>query len=536
MNADQPRQFLHLTGSQEDCLRAARAKLTQQTSTLWISTSPLISEALPANKARMVLGQEFNAIVFDVFSGLDVNALAAVSGTLSGGGVFILISPTIEAWPNFPDPAYQRFLPYPYTPTRVKGWFVKRFLRILREPIKALELPSIVSSSQPEVVEQIVHISTALVLTADRGRGKSAALGLAASQLIAQGKQVLLTAPSRAAVESVFKHADLAPDFYAPDDLLLNRPQAEVLLVDEAAALPLKLLLKLVQAYPKVVFSTTLHGYEGSGRGFVLRFQQALSALVPDWQSLRLEQPMRWPQNDPLESLIYRLLLLDVEAADIQFDQSRGLEYQQLQQQQLLDNEGLLQQVFGLLVTAHYQTRPSDLQQILDAPNISIHVLQKNQQILAVALLSREGGFDAELSQAIYVGKRRPHGHLVPQTLTFHSQLVGAAELICERVMRIAVHPSVQGQGLGHKLVQDLIRYANLQQADYLAVSYALSPKLLSFWQSLGFILARVGHRKDTASASRSAVQIRALSTAGEALVERILMHSPVDPARISSD
>ena len=517
-------------------MRVARSKLSQSLFTLWISSSPLIPEALPANKARRVLGQEFDAIVFDAFSGLEVNALAAVSGSLRGGGLFILISPTIETWPNFPDPAYQRFLPYPYTVASVRGLFLKRLLRVLQEPAKTVELAPILSSSQAKIVEQIIYSSTVLVLTADRGRGKSAALGLAASQLIAQGNRVLLTAPARAAVEAVFKHAEFAPEFYAPDAILRHLPQAEVLMVDEAAAIPLPLLLKLARIYPRCVFATTLHGYEGSGRGFVLRFQQALSQIYPQWQPLRLEQPLRWPYNDPLEALLYRLLLLDVEAVAIQFDPKVDLEYRQLQQEQLLAHEDLLQQLLGLLVTAHYQTRPSDLQQILDAPNLSIHVLQQNQQILAVALLSQEGGFDPELGQAIYAGQRRPHGHLVPQTLTFHAQLLGAAELVCERIMRIAVHPSMQGQGLGSRLIQALIRYASLQKADYLAVSYAFSPELLRFWQRSDFILARIGYRTDTASASRSAVQIKALSTAGERLVEQILMHAPVDPTGISSD
>lgn len=536
MSANQPRQFIHLTGSQENCLRAALTRLSNQASVLWISTSLLIPDALPANKARMVLGREFDAIVFDAFSGLDVNAFAAVSGTLRGGGLFILLSPAIENWPQFPDPAYQRFLPYPYALHNVKGLFLKRFIRVLQASIELTQAPLIASQTQAQVVDRIIQATTALVLTADRGRGKSAALGLAAGQLISLGNRVLLTAPARVAADSVFKHAELAPHFYAPDDLLQRLPAADVLMVDEAAAIPLNLLLKLVKAYPRVVFATTLHGYEGSGRGFVLRFQQALSELIPDWQSLRLEQPIRWLQNDPVEALIDCLLLLDAEAEAIQFDPKLPMQYRQLEQEALSENEDLLQQVFGLLVTAHYQTRPSDLQQILDAPNLSIHVLQQEQQILAVALLSREGGFDAELSRAIYVGKRRPQGHLVPQTLTFHAQVAGAAELVCERIMRIAVHPSLQGQGLGCKLVQHLVDYASLQAADYLAVSYALSPELLRFWQQSGFVLARVGYRKDTASASRSAVQIRALNTAGKMLVERILMHSPVDPACISRD
>ncbi|SKA84033.1 tRNA(Met) cytidine acetyltransferase [Thiothrix eikelboomii] len=515
-------------------MRAAQSRLANHASVLWISTAPFIPEALPASQALRVLGCEFDAIVFDAFSGLAVNALAAVSGTLRGGGVFILLSPPLEQWPQFPDPAYQRFLPYPYTPSAVKGLFLRRFIRLLQEPISPKPIIQFASQTQAEVVAELVKAATARVLTADRGRGKSAALGLAASQLIAQGKTVLLTAPARAAVEAVFKHAEFAPDFYAPDAVLLNLPRADVLMVDEAAAIPLPLLLKLAQAYPRCVFATTLHGYEGSGRGFVLRFQQALSQLDPHWQSLRLEQPMRWPFNDPLEALIYRWLLLEVEAPEWQGDSQQPVEYRQLEPEQLLENETLLRQLFGLLVTAHYQTRPSDLQQIFDAPNLSIHVLQQAQQIVGVALLSREGGFDPELSAAIQRGQRRPQGHLVPQTLSFHAQLAGAAELVCERIMRIAIHPAIQGQGWGQQLVQHVFKYAAWQAADYLAVSYALSPELLQFWQQSGFILARIGHRQDTASASRSAVQIRAISTAGQALVNTILMHGPIDPASVS--
>ncbi|HPY39007.1 MAG TPA: GNAT family N-acetyltransferase [Thiolinea sp.] len=517
-------------------MRAAQARLNATSDILWISNSPLIPEALTAHKARMVLGREFDAIVFDAFSGLDVNALAAVSGTLRGGGVFILLSPPLESWPQFPDPAYQRFLPHFYTAADVAGLFLQRFIRILQQPLTAFNSVLANSPNQAEIVQKIIEADSAVVLTADRGRGKSAALGLAASQLIAQGKRVLVTAPARVAVDAVFKHAELAPQFYAPDDLLENLPVADLLMVDEAAAIPLPLLLKLARAYPRIVFATTLHGYEGSGRGFALRFQQALSELAPNWQSLSLEQPMRWPLNDPLESLFYRLLLLDVEATPVQLQADLPISVICLERRQLIENEDLLQQIFGLLVTAHYQTRPSDLQQMLDAPNLSIHVLQQEQQVLAVALLSREGGFDAELSEAIYAGKRRPRGHLAPQTLTFHAQIAGAAELVCERIMRIAVHPEIQGRGLGKQLVQHLYAYAASKQADYLAVSYALSPELLRFWQQAGFMLARIGHRRDTASASRSAVQLRAISTAGKDLAAKILLSRPGDPACISSD
>lgn len=497
----------------------------------WITTAPGIAGALPAKKAHTLLGQDTDIIVFDAHSGFDVNAFAAVSGTLRGGGTLYLLTPPLDEWADFPDPDYRRFIPYPYLPHEVRGRFLGRFLGMLKT-LTPPPLPEVeglreetpcspftsgrggwgVRVQQQVAVETILQADAPVVLTADRGRGKSAALGMAASQLQAAGKRVLLTAPSRATVESVFKHAELPPLFFAPDDLLQTLPEGDVLLVDEAAAIPVPLLLKMLQHYPRCVFSTTLHGYEGSGRGFALRFQKALDTLAPGWQAVRLQPPMRWAENDPLERFINQALLLDADVGEDVCNTPLRPLYRQLNRDELAQNEPLLRQIFGLLITAHYQTRPSDLRQLLDAPDISIHVLEQQGTLVAVALLSREGGLDAQLTAAIHAGTRRPHGHPVPQTLTFHAQLAGAAELVCERVMRIAVHPLLQNQGLGAHLLEHLLGFAAQQGADYLGVSYAMTPELLRFWERAGFVVARIGFRQDAASGSRSVVQVKALS------------------------
>ncbi len=521
--------------SQAECLWAAQQQLStldvDAADMLWISTAPLIPGALPASKARTVLGQEFGTLVFDAFSGFDVNAFAAVCGTLRGGGHLLLLSPPLASWPEYPDPDYRRFIPYPYLPEAVCGRFLKRLVGVLGDNSSpsALALPTdgeerpvcLPALSQADAVSTIVQAQAPVVLSADRGRGKSAALGMAASQLMDTGQRVLLTAPSRATVAAVFKHATTPPRFFAPDDLLHTLPAGDVLLVDEAAAIPLPLLLKMLTHYPRCVFSTTLQGYEGSGRGFALRFQAELSARGAVWQGIQLTRPMRWIDNDPLENLLNRALLLDVDTAPVLEQPGSaggGVSCHPLDRDDLAADEALLRQVFGLLVTAHYQTRPSDLRQMLDAPDLSIHVLQAQNQVLAVALLSREGGLDAELTAAIHAGQRRPHGHLLAQTLTFHAGIAGAAELKCERIMRLAVHPARQQQGLGRSLLAALVRYAEAQAADYIGVSYALTPGLQAFWTQAGFNLARIGHRKDAASGSRSAVQILGLTAAGKAL------------------
>ncbi len=502
-----------------ECLQQVQCLLPAEGEVFWLTGSAI-------KKAHTLLGQACDALVFDAHSGFDVNAFAAVSGTLRGGGTLFLLIPPLDTWAALPDPDYRRFIPYPYQPEDVRGRFLQRFVTLLSRrsdfspttPTFSEKDVGLKPDLQQVVIQTILQSEVPVVLTADRGRGKSAALGMAASQLQVAGKRVLLTAPSRATVVSVFKHAALPPSFFAPDDLLQTLPQGDVLLVDEAAAIPVPLLLKMLEHYPRCVFSTTLHGYEGSGRGFVLRFQKALDAYAPDWQAVRLHQPIRWAENDPLEQFINQALLLDAEPAVVPFDYAQGTHYHCLNRDELVHNEPLLRQLFGLLITAHYQTRPSDLRQMLDAPDISIHVLEQHGVIVAVALLSREGGLDTELTAAIHAGTRRPHGHPVPQTLTFHAKIPGAAELICERVMRIAVHPSLQGQGLGSQLLECLRDYACNRDADYIGVSYAMTPALVRFWERAGFTLARVGYRQDTASGSRSAVHIHGLTAAGQRL------------------
>ncbi|PIE00132.1 MAG: tRNA(Met) cytidine acetyltransferase [Thiothrix nivea] len=490
------------------------------------------SVCLPAAKARTVLGNEFFIVIFDAHSGLDVNALAAVTGTICAGGTLVLLTPPWAAWPLFSDPDYRRFLPHPWQPEQVSGYFLPRFIRIteqyfLTAPVAVPLVPQQpfhgqTTTDQQAALQSILTTGQTMVMTADRGRGKSAVLGMAAQQLLQSGQHVILTAPSRAAVVTVFRHTRIRPDFMAPDDLLQQRPSADILLVDEAAAIPVPMLLMMQQHYPRCVFSTTLHGYEGSGRGFLLRFQQALNRQQVDWQNIRLHTPIRWQAGDALEQWLNQVLLLDAELTDLPaVTPAAEISYRMLTRQALSHDETLLRPLFALLVNAHYQTRPSDLRQLLDAPQLTIHVLERKAEPVAVALLLREGGLEPELVADIHAGKRRPHGHLLAQSLTFHAGIAGAACLQGERVMRIAVHPALQRQGLGTQLLTEVIDYARHQQADYVGVSYALSPELLQFWQRVGFVSVRLGFRKDKASGARSLMQVCGLSEAGCELAQR---------------
>lgn len=514
----------------------APAKL-ENNQVLWVSHHAehiKFGTVIPANKHQTILGQAFDVLVFDARDGLDVNALAATLGTLRGGGVFILLTPPFENWACFNDPAYQRFIPYGFVPPK-SSYFIQRFIRDLPDyfqPVQEHEhLPHITINSlldsqwnwtqdQQQAINKIQNFQGISLLLADRGRGKSTLLGELLNIWSQQGKKVLVIAPKRSSTNSLFQQAKLASDcFIAPDDFLLSNAQADILIIDEAAAIPIPMLLQMLQNNKRVVFSTTIQGYEGSGRGFLLKFRQHLEKQHRNWQQIQLQTPVRWTENDQLEQWLNQTLLLDAEIPIIQSIQT--IEYQSISQQELLDNEPLLQQVFGLLVVAHYQTRPSDLRQLLDATNLSIHILKQNSLVVAVALVSQEGGLDEAITEAIFQGKRRPQGHLVPQTLTCHAQIPQAAILTCERIMRIAVHPDCQQQGLGQQLLQMIEQVAQDQQVDYLATSYAATAELIRFWAKADYQVVRVGFKRDRASGAHAIVQIKGLSEKGKRLTQQ---------------
>jgi tRNA(Met) cytidine acetyltransferase len=382
-------------------------------------------------------------------------------------------------------------------------------------------------------------------LVADRGRGKSAALGIAAARLLqshqnpgAAALHIVVTAPRLEAAQAVFSLArTLLPEaehhsgavyygesslrYVAPDVLCLEGPEADLVLVDEAAAIPASLLQQLLQRYARIVFATTTHGYEGTGRGFAVRFRQTLDEQTPGWQELRLHSPIRWAEGDPLERLVFDALLLDANCAADEAVAAASLDtvdISTVSRDELLQDDSLLTQLFGLLVVAHYRTTPYDLRNLLDGPAISVYVMCHQQQVVATALVSSEGNFDAATATAIYAGRRRPRGHLLAQSLVCHLGLEQAAALSMARVMRIAVHPRLQGQGLGSALLEFIRRDAQTKGHVLLGTSFGASPALLRFWQRQQLWPVRVGFRRDHASGEHSLLMLAPLQAEGEAV------------------
>lgn len=565
--ASRQRRAVVLAGERGWGWKAAQAMLDGQDDALWLSDhAPGGIDPVPMASAVKWLGRELDTVVIDAWAGFDADAFGAIAGTIRAGGLLILLTPPLDEWGDYADPEYARMAVYPYASAEVTGRFLRRLVKIIRvaQGVTCLEqgsplpetaqTPSAMatevvqsgvcrSADQGLAVEAVIKVVTGhrrrpTVLVSDRGRGKSSALGIAAAQLLQQGiKHIVVTGPRLDAVQPLFEQAArLLPEadvsraslqygealieFLPPDELSLSPVAAELVLVDEAAAIPGPLLERLLHHHSRIAFATTIHGYEGTGRGFAVRFQQVLNEQTPDWRKVELKTPIRWAGNDPVESFVFQALCLDAApAGDTALSDATvpDCEIDWLERDRLLADEAELNELFGLLVLAHYRTTPGDLRNLLDGPNIAIAVMRYRGHIAATALLALEGGFDAAMSAQIWAGLRRPRGHLIPQSLAAHLGLEQAPQLRGWRVMRIAVHPAVQQRGLGSRLIAAIGEKAGENNLDFIGASFGATTELLAFWERNGLHPLRVGVSRDHSSGTYSAIVMRPLSEAGDA-------------------
>ncbi len=551
------RQLLLLTGDKSWCYEQSTQLLAhlQQPSFVLSKSTHLVNAQWPEH-THQILGQEYAHAVYDGFSGLVPDKLAALSGVVQAGGFLIILLPELEALKHWCDdalPLFQSFgqmHPYSFFNQRLAHLLSKTTLLHFSQQNAwqcitdaNLSTGEIDFTEQQHCIELIIKTANGranrpLLINADRGRGKSAALGIAASKL--SDKNILICSMQFRALHSSFKHlaSELDIDYragdkhianmhyVAPDQLLNEQPQCDLLLIDEAAAIPVPILIKILHLYPRVVFSSTMIGYEGNGRGYILKFTRYLKTHFKNMRSISLEQPIRFAKHDPLELHLRTLLALDAEHHSASLN-TAPLQFKHLQANQLTNDEPLLHQVVGLLTLAHYQTSVNDLRHLLDAAGQRLFVCQQGDNILGVCLVAIEGGFTTSLSNEVVQGKRRPQGHLMAQSL---AQLSFNPELLkqyCARVVRIAIDPEQHNKHLGTQL----LHYCEQQlqnECDWFGASFGANAQLLSFWQNNDFNLVKLGFQKDKATGEHSALVIKSL-TINDQLLEQLTAQFEAD-------
>ncbi|MCL7943039.1 GNAT family N-acetyltransferase [Marinobacter sp. ATCH36] len=548
------RRMVLLEGDREDSLAWLCEVLPALAVTPGVWTGPVDDQPessltrIKPVEGRRWLGQELAGVVWDGWQGNPPDSFAALSGTLSAGGLFFWLMPLLDEWSSFDDPDYRR--------TGLEGAgrhaFAARLGRILADDPDVIRvnpavdpdpvLPDIPTSheafqigateDQRRLVDEIVRTGLGrrrrpLVVTADRGRGKSAALGMAAIRLLSEGRQrVIVTAPEPATVKTLFHHARLAAGgdhaqlAYVPlEQLLADRPEAEVVMVDEAAAIPADLLKRVLLGWPRVIFSTTVHGYEGSGRGFAVRFRSVLDTETPHWRSASLTAPIRWAASDPLEPLTREMFLLGAEAPVSKGDGS-GVVVEPWNPSTAGEQE--LNEAFGLLVDAHYRTSPGDLRQWMDDPAAVSWRLTCDGVLAGVLWATVEGGLDAALADQVMLGKRRLRGHLLAQSLATHSGFAEAASQRLLRVVRIAVNEDLRHRGLGAKLVVAAQDHARKQGLDGVGTSFGGDAGLVSFWQRCGLQPVRLGLKREASSGEYPLQLLSGASGQGKVLTDQL--------------
>ncbi|MEF8838908.1 MAG: tRNA(Met) cytidine acetyltransferase TmcA [Haloarculaceae archaeon] len=395
-------------------------------------------------------------------------------------------------------------------------------------------------------LEALRESGRAVVVESDRGRGKSSAAGLAAAALALEGTDVLVTAPAYRNAAAVFERAEaLLTDigelagrdrpedprvvatetgrvrFAAADEARTLPEDPDVVIVDEAAALPVRVLAAFLDA-PAVAFATTVHGYEGAGRGFAVRFRDRLAESDFEVTEIALADPIRYAPGDPVEVWAARALCLGASPAvePLVADATpKTTAYRRFSSADLLDDEHALREVFGLLVLAHYRTEPNDLARLLDAPNVTTRALLYDGHVVAVALLAREGGLSEERRARMYAGERVT-GNMLPDVLTSQLRDEDAGAPVGQRVLRLAVHPAARRRGLGSRLLAD-VRAEFANRVDWLGVGYGMTSGLVDFWRTNGFATVHLSTTRNETSGEHSAIMLDPLSDPGADLLER---------------
>uniref|UniRef100_A0A8C8GHW9 RNA cytidine acetyltransferase n=1 Tax=Oncorhynchus tshawytscha TaxID=74940 RepID=A0A8C8GHW9_ONCTS len=540
------------------------------------------------NETHKILGNTYGMCVLQDFEALTPNLLARTVETVEGGGIVVILLRTVNSLKQLYTMTMDVHSRYRTEAHQdVVGRFNERFILSLSScktcvviddqlnvlPISShianikpvppktqedslspreqelIELKESLQDTQPvgvlvdscktmdqakAVLKFIEAISektlrSTVALTAARGRGKSAALGLAVAGAVAFGySNIFITSPSpdnlHTLFEFIFKgfdalqyqeHLDyeiiqsLNPEFskavvrvnifkehrqtiqyiHPADSVKLG--QAELLVIDEAAAIPLPLVKKLLGPY-LVFMASTINGYEGTGRSLSLKLiqqlrqqssesQQSLSAenrstntarlnAARSLQEVSLHESIRYAMGDPVEKWLNELLCLDClniprVISGCPLPQTCDLYY--VNRDTLFcyhkASEAFLQRLMALYVASHYKNSPNDLQMLSDAPAHHLFCLlppvpptqNSLPEVLAVIQVNKlslpSKTMESNASHNILTCSN------VVLSLQFQDPEFGS--LSGGRVVRIAVNPDYQGMGYGSRALQQLQLY-----------------------------------------------------------------------------
>ncbi len=557
---------------------------------------PIDVEYRPYKETDELLGATLDFAVLDLMNDLKPNDIGRLGGVVKGGGIYILMIPPIEEWVKRLTKFQQSLLVPQYGPEHVRHYLKIRFWRktmdmkksyvinadndeIIKRPelggVEPWRPRQIVMPERPKFSKRIYELAKTqdqvealkameellerppkgkkinVVLIADRGRGKSAVIGLALAALAhrlrrAKGRaRFAVTAmnPTNVAtlmefavkglkalnydveverrsnvIVSVRVGASIFIDYIRPYSLL-SEDGRDIVVVDEAAMVPLPLLYAIHERFNRVIYASTIHGYEGAGRGFSLRFLKYLrsdkNTKVVEYE---LKEPIRYAPDDPVERWLFDTLLLDAEPARITEDDLRLVESKDVEyivpdmEEFFLKDEDRLRQFFGIYVQAHYRNEPDDLGMMMDAPHHFIRALAlRNGKIVVSVELAEEGGLSDDIIDLVVKGLKLP-GNVIPDRLIKYWGLTEFAKLKGWRIIRIATHPDLQGRGLGSEMLRKIEEEARQKGLDWVGVGFGVSAQLLRFWIRNGYMPVHISPERNPVSGEYSVLLVKPLN------------------------
>uniref|UniRef100_A0A2A4JQT3 RNA cytidine acetyltransferase n=1 Tax=Heliothis virescens TaxID=7102 RepID=A0A2A4JQT3_HELVI len=619
------------------------------------------------SESHTMLGQTYGMCVLQDFEALTPNLMARTVETVEGGGLIVFLLKSMDSLRQLHSitmDVHSRFKTEAYD--TVVNRFNERFLLSLAdhprclvlddsltvlpissktaqvEPVdvtpecvnpKLNELISSLSDSPPAgplvALCRTYDQATALValintladkqtrpphcLTAARGRGKSACLGLSVAAAVALGYvNIYVTSPHPENLITLFEfllkgldaclyqeHIDYNivrstnPDFkkaiirvniarnsrqtvqyITPDEHTLMSA-ADLVLVDEAAAIPLVHVSAAAARAPLALLSSTVSGYEGTGRALSLKLFAKLQTQHNAPPPIKLEEPIRYRSGDAVEAWLNSLLCLEAPPPSVGAGAPPpgACELYRVNRDALFcyhkAAEAFLHRMVAIYVASHYKNSPNDIQLLADAPAHCLFVLlaptppnsTSMPEILCVIQMCLEGNIsDKSVRDSLGRG-RKAAGDLIPWNICEQFGDKDFPKLSGARIVRIATHPSYQRMGYGKRALQQLSAYysgdvpcldeelsddddatangntntlhtenivprskpptllkrlseVRAEHLDYLGTSFGLTEELLKFWKSQKYVPVYLSQKANELTGEHSCIMIRAVGEA----------------------
>ena len=531
------------------------------------------------------LGITLDFLILDIRTNFSPNMIISLVESVRGGGFIALIGLEESKWLNSVNTNY-----FPYT-TRsyLLEWFLARikstkncvlafnkdldFKTYFRKQSFTENLTTSVNNfpvthDQKKIIEKLsIDLTRGKsyqkinLIIADRGRGKSAAIGLTICKLILGSPnkpvRVIISSQTPNNIQSFFniisrffkdrniklslkKKENLIHGIsfsngsfiiYKSPTLILKDIKSEILIIDEAAAFPQDKLNEILNLRVKRIFISTIHGYEGTGRSFQYKIiSEVKKRSEIQFEIHRLEIPIRYSVNDSVEKLLNQVFLLDTECPKIISEISelnkQNIDFTVYRNSGDFFNEINLQKlrdVMGILMYAHYRNQPNDLLLIADSNRHFLATLEytpKNtkKQVLLALQLAKEGNIAREGINKVLEGEYI-QGELIP-SLAIRQFSLDFASQQGIRIVRIASHPDYIDRGLGRIAITRLLE--EFKNYDWIGVSFGASLRLIKFWRKFGFSIIQIRPNRSKETGEWNVVFIKPLSESASKIIDQV--------------